>query len=119
MSNSDLQAARAFLEGHLEHDRHGRLRSRYFVSGSPEELAARRALAKVLRSCGPLDRELRISLAGLFDPDPPEWEQRNSGLSAEAGARRPNTPQTPKLFSTLQLRSSGAQVSMPRSQVQL
>jgi hypothetical protein len=80
MSDSDLQAARAFLDGYLERDRHGRLRSRYFVSGSPEELAARRALAKVLRSYGPLDRELRISLAGLFDPDPPEWEQRRLRL---------------------------------------
>jgi hypothetical protein len=33
-------------------------------------------MARLLRSKTPLDRELRDRLAGLFDPDPPVWEQR-------------------------------------------
>ena len=40
------------------------------------ELEARTAIARLLRSEGPLDRQLRDSLARLFDPNPPAWEQR-------------------------------------------
>jgi hypothetical protein len=40
------------------------------------ELEARTAIARLLRSEGPLDGQLRTSLAELFDPDPPAWQQR-------------------------------------------
>jgi hypothetical protein len=76
MSGSGLPRARALLDGYVEQDGHGRLRAKYFKEGSPEELDARRALAKHLRGDGALDRGIRTSLAALFDPAAPEWEQR-------------------------------------------
>lgn len=76
MSNSDLQSARTLLDGFVEQDAHGRLHSKYLKDGCPEELVARRALARLLRSECALDRQLRELLASLLDPKPPEWEQR-------------------------------------------
>lgn len=76
MSESDLPLARALLDGYVDEDRRGRRRSKYFKRGSREELDARRAMARLLRSKNPLERQLRDSLAGLFDPDPPESEPR-------------------------------------------
>ena len=76
MSGSDLQLARMLLGGYCDQDRRGRLRSRYLKEGSQEEVDARRAIARLLRSNAPLDRQLRTGLAGLFDPGPPALDQR-------------------------------------------
>jgi len=76
MSQSDLQLAWALLDGYVDQDHRGRRHSKYFKRGSRDELDARRAIARLLRSKNPLERQLRDSLAALFDPDPPEWEQR-------------------------------------------
>jgi hypothetical protein len=76
MSHSDLPSARALLDGFVKKDKRGRLRHEYLVAGSRDEADARRALAKLLRGGGALDRGLRDSLANLFDPNPPAWEQR-------------------------------------------
>jgi len=73
MSYSDLQLAWMLLDGEVE-EAQGRRRTRYLEEGM--ELKARTAIARLLRSEGPLDRHLRDSLAGLFDPNPPAWEQR-------------------------------------------
>jgi hypothetical protein len=72
----DLSEARALVGGYVEEDAKGRRRSKYLMPGSDEERSARQALARVLRGSDPLERQLRDSLAGLFDPDPPAWEQR-------------------------------------------
>jgi len=76
MSNSDLLLARILLEGSVERDARGKLRTKYLKEGSREERDARRALASLLRSDVPLDGQLRTSLAHLLDPDPPAWQQR-------------------------------------------
>jgi hypothetical protein len=76
MSGSDLNLARALLDGFVEQNSGGRLRTKYLKKGSPKELEARRALAKLLRSDSPLDRGIRTNLAALFDPAPPAWQQR-------------------------------------------
>jgi hypothetical protein len=73
---TDLESARVLLDGLVETDERGRLRLRYFKEGSPDELNARRALATLLRSGEELDHRLRESLAELFDPAPPERQQR-------------------------------------------
>ena len=76
MPGSDLQLARMLLGGYTDQDRRGRRRSRYLKEGSQQEVDARRAIARLLRSNGPLDRQLRTNLADLFEPSPPAWEQR-------------------------------------------
>jgi hypothetical protein len=76
MSESDLQLARKLLDGYLERSAIGKLRSVYLKERSSREQDARRAISRLLRSNAPLDRQLRTVLAGLFDPDPPPWEQR-------------------------------------------
>ena len=76
MSDSDLQLARMLLDGYVYEDHRRRRRSKYLKRGSRDELDARRAMARLLRSKNPLEHQLRDSLAGLFDPDPPESEQR-------------------------------------------
>jgi len=73
MSYSDLQLAWMLLDGEIE-ERQGRRRTKYLDEAV--ELEARAAIARLLRSEGPLDRQLRDSLARLFDPNPPAWEQR-------------------------------------------
>ena len=87
MSDSDLQSVRALLDGYVEEDHRGRRRSKYFKRGSRDELDARRAIARLLRSNGPLDRQLRTNLANLFDPDPPESEQRKIEIAFQARGR--------------------------------
>jgi hypothetical protein len=64
------------LDGFVKQDKRGRLRQLYLRAGSRDEADASRALARLLRGNGELDRGLRDSLANLFDPDPPAWEQR-------------------------------------------
>jgi|SRR6516165_11859655 len=76
MPGSDLQLARMLLGGYTDQDRRGRRRSRYLKEGSQQEVDARRAIARLLRSNGLLDRQLRTNLADLFEPSPPAWEQR-------------------------------------------
>ena len=76
MSDSDLQLARMLLGGYTHQNRRGRRRSRYLKEGSQQEVDARRAIARLLRSNGLLDRQLRTNLADLFEPSPPAWEQR-------------------------------------------
>ena len=76
MPGSDLQLARMLLGGYTHQNRRGRRRSRYLKEGSQQEVDARRAIARLLRSNGLLDRQLRTNLADLFEPSPPAWEQR-------------------------------------------
>lgn len=76
MSDSDLPLARALLDGLVKQDKRGRLRQQYLRADSPNEADARLALARLLRSDGELDRQLRESLAELFDPKPPTRQQR-------------------------------------------
>jgi hypothetical protein len=73
---TDFEFAKALLDGIVEPDRRDRLRLRYLKEGSPDELHARRALSKLLRSDEGLDRRLRESLAELLDSTPPPWQQR-------------------------------------------
>ncbi len=87
MSDSDLRLARALLDGFVERNARGRLRTDYLKRASPEELNARRAMARLLRGDQPLDRQLRESLAGLFDPAPPEWEPREIKLESRRPGR--------------------------------
>jgi hypothetical protein len=92
----DLQMAWMLLFGFVEKDTHGRLHSKYLEEGSPEEQDARRALARLLRDRDSrLDRQLRIALADLFDPDPPRPEQRKIKLVARRrGGVRDDTAST-------------------------
>ena len=87
MSDSDLQSVRALLDGYVEEDLQGRRRTKYLKPGDPDELDARRALARLLRSSAPLERQLRDSLAGLVDPDSPESEQRKIEIVFQARGR--------------------------------
>ena len=87
MPGSDLQLAWMLLGGYVDVDHRGRRRSRYLKEGSQEEVDARRAIARLLRSNGPLDRQLRTALAGLFDPDP-AWEQRKITIGSRRRGRR-------------------------------
>ena len=75
MPGSDLQLARKLLHGFAEKGHQGRLRTRYLERGDPLELQARTAIARLLRSEGPLDAQLRWHLANLFDPAA-TWHQR-------------------------------------------
>ena len=81
---TDLEGARVLLDGLVETGERGRLRLRYFKEGSPDELNARRALATLLRSGEELDHRLRESLAELFDPAPPERQQRKLSICVPA-----------------------------------
>ena len=49
---------------------------------------ARRAIARLLRSNGLLDRQLRTNLADLFEPSPPAWEQRKIRIVSRRRGRR-------------------------------
>jgi hypothetical protein len=78
MSESNLQdllSARALLDGFTVQDKRGRQRHKYLKAGSPKEAHARRALVGLLLG-NALDHQLRTSLAELFDPDPPSYQQR-------------------------------------------
>src|SRR5262249_49025190 len=86
MSDSDLQLARMLLGGYSDQDHRGRLRSKYFKRGSRDELDARQAIARLLRSNGPLDRQLRTNFPDLFAP--PAWEQRKITIVSRRRGRR-------------------------------
>lgn len=61
-------------------------RTVYLKEGSPEELEARRALARELRKSTPLDLGLRFLIADLVDPDD------EAGRRIRFGHRRRGTP---------------------------
>ena len=73
---TDFELAKALLDGLVETDKHGRLCSRYLEKGSPSEVNARQALARLLRSDDGFNRQLRESLAELFDSAPPKRQKR-------------------------------------------
>jgi hypothetical protein len=98
MSNSDLQAARALLDGLIGQKPDGRIFRKYLDRGSPEELEARRELATLLRSPDNLDRQLRESLAGLFDPGPPEWQQRQLVFDFRCRGKPPDHVANTQIF---------------------
>jgi hypothetical protein len=74
LPDQDLQLARVLLAGFVEEDRRGNRRTKYLEKGSHDEMEARQAIGRLLRSNRPLDRQLRGELADLFDP--PAWGQR-------------------------------------------
>jgi len=67
MPGSDVQLATMLLIGFVDSERR-RLSTKYLEKGCAEEVKARRAIARLLRSNHPL-RLLRVHLADLFDPD--------------------------------------------------
>lgn len=69
----DLSTSFALLDGYVEHDAQGRARSKFLKEGSAPEVEARKAICRVLRRSGTLNRQLREQLAALFDPDPRSW----------------------------------------------
>src|ERR1700724_319080 len=86
----DLLAAYAYLGGFTKHDKRGVPRQRYWKQDSREEKDCRAAFARVLRSRGPLDHQLREMLAQLFDPDPGTetiWGIRKLTISFRANRR--------------------------------
>jgi len=85
VTDPDLHLATMLLIGFVDCERR-RLTNKYLEKGSPEEVEARRAIVRVLRSNRPL-RLLRWHLADLFDPDPVS-EQR----TIEFVFRRQGTP---------------------------
>jgi hypothetical protein len=81
MTTSDLELAQALLRGSIEQDARGRLRLVYLKEGTAEDLAARRALARILRSDAPLNYQIRSKLAELFEPDVAWLEERKISFS--------------------------------------
>jgi hypothetical protein len=76
---ADLKClATQLLTGRVEQSKSGKL-GNVHLEGTDEQ-DARLALAKLLRSRAPLDREIRTHLANLFDPNPKQWEPRTIKL---------------------------------------
>ena len=69
MTGDEKRQIVALLCGRSVIDEHGLTRESYLRDGSAEEIAARRALARLLRTSSPLDLGLRVVLADLIDPD--------------------------------------------------
>jgi len=82
------------LCGREVQDKHGLATQVYLEDGSPEELEARRALARMLRSSRPLDLGLRVVLADLVDPDRDDvdrkinFNKRREGKPSNAQAEK-------------------------------
>jgi hypothetical protein len=80
--------------GRRVQDKHGLPTRTYLKEGSQEELEARRALARILRSSKPLDLGLRCILADMIDPDRDEVERtirfknRREGKRSNAEAEK-------------------------------
>jgi hypothetical protein len=70
---NDLSLARTLLDGFIEYDKRGLPQQKYLTKTDDRE--ARQAIARVLLSERPLDRQLRDRLAYLFacEPLPGEW----------------------------------------------
>ena len=88
MSDGDAEAARRLLGGFIVTDKRNRLHRKYLKERSAKERNARRAIARLLRSKEPLDRQLRVSLADLFDPDDPLGEERCIKLGSRHWGRQ-------------------------------
>jgi hypothetical protein len=88
MPDEDTEAARLLLGGFVKADRHKWLHQKYLKERSAAERDARRAMATLLRSNRPLDRQLRASLADLFDPDDPLGEKRCIKICRRHGGRQ-------------------------------
>ena len=65
---SDVALASMLLDGFGKFEATGLIRSAYFHQRSEDEITARAALVRLLRSDKALDRWLRNRLADLFDP---------------------------------------------------
>jgi hypothetical protein len=91
---SDEKRIIELLCGRSARDGRGRLRVTYFRKGSPDELEARRALTRMLRTSLPLDPGVRFVIADLFDPDLSEvdriirLEYRRRGKRSNAAAEK-------------------------------
>jgi hypothetical protein len=87
----DTRAGWAYLGGYLKTDKRGIPRHRYYPERSDDSNHCRAALARVLRSDRPVDRQLRDMLADLFEPIEPiksPWGSRK----LTAGFRNPVKP---------------------------
>jgi hypothetical protein len=87
----DARAASVYLGGYLVYDKRGVPRKRYYPERSKDSDYCRQALARVLRSERPLDRQLRDMLADMFEPG----ERRESPWGSrklKAGFRNPVKP---------------------------
>jgi hypothetical protein len=82
------------LSGRVVRNKRGLPQVVYLKEGSAEELEARRALARVLRTSKPLDLGLRFCIADLIDPDNDgdgrriRFEQSRKGKPSNALAER-------------------------------
>jgi hypothetical protein len=89
-------------------DQHGLPTRIYFEAGSREELEARRALARMLRSSRPLDLGLRFILADMIDPDRDEVERTILFKYRREGKRsNPVAEKTVAEYVAAQLEDSG------------
>jgi hypothetical protein len=77
---SDLRQAYKLLGGYQGNDRRNLPQKKYLEYGSPEEMEARQALGRLLRSQQPLDSEIRLLLTGLFDREEHKFSQK-AGLN--------------------------------------
>jgi hypothetical protein len=87
----DSRQGRVYLGGYLTFDKRGIPRHRYYPERSDDSNYCRAALARVLRSDRPVDRQLRDMLADLFEPIEPlksPWGSRK----LTAGFRNPVKP---------------------------
>ena len=87
----DSRQGRVYLGGYLTFDKRGIPRHRYYPERSDDSNYCRAALARVLRSDRPVDRQLRDMLADLFEPIEPlksPWGSRK----LTAGFRNPVRP---------------------------
>jgi hypothetical protein len=84
----------ALLCGRLSRDRRGLPHAIYMKHYSAEEIEARRALARMLRTSLPLDSGVRFVLGDLFDPDLDDvertirFEHRRKGKRSNALAEK-------------------------------
>jgi hypothetical protein len=89
MSGSDdLRLATALLNGFGNQSATGKRRTAYLKG--KDEKDARLALARLLRGPDPLDRNVRMHLANLFDPNPTQWEPRTVKFVHRAKGRTPD-----------------------------
>jgi hypothetical protein len=90
---SDAKRVLELLCGRVERDGRGLLRVVYLKEGTPNEVKARRALARMLKTSLPLDLGVRSVLADLIDPDCDtdrkiRFEHRRKGKPSNVVAER-------------------------------
>ncbi len=76
------------LKGYVRIDGRGLPEQVYLEKGSDEENEARAKLAALLESDEPLNYEIRVSLAELFDPCPKFFERKITFAFRSKGARQ-------------------------------